>query len=326
MTKQADFKARVRARMARTGESYATARAHLLATPAAAGAARDQRRQTVPGIGARGWRSASCRGATSCTRARCPTCPTPSCGDPAPRSWTSSPDRASRSATGTLDEHRHGEYVLWFEADLYDQLQLVQILARLRALDVPPERITLICVGEHLGIAHFGGLGELTSEQLARLPATAATALTPAASSTRRAPGRPCARPTRAASAGSWPRRRAELRFVAEAFDRLSREYPSTRDGLSLTERRLLAAVADGAQTDGDAFVRAAAREARPFLGDTWAFDRLTRLATAPTPLLEATARRHAAAPHRGRPGGARRPAATTSPSTASTAGSAACT
>ncbi len=32
MTKQADFKARVRARMARTGESYATARAHLLAS------------------------------------------------------------------------------------------------------------------------------------------------------------------------------------------------------------------------------------------------------------------------------------------------------
>ena len=74
---------------------------------------------------------------------------------------------SSRSATALLAEHRHGEYVLWFEADLYDQLQLVQILARLRALDVPAERITLICVGEHLGIAHFGGLGELSSEQLA---------------------------------------------------------------------------------------------------------------------------------------------------------------
>ena len=69
---------------------------------------------------------------------------------------------------------------------------------------------------------------------------------------------------------------------MAEAFDRLSREYPSTRDGLSLTERRLLAAVADGAPTAGDAFVRFGAREARPFLGDTWAFDRMSRLAAAP--------------------------------------------
>ena len=42
-----------------------------------------------------------------------------------------------------------------------------------------------------------------------------------------------------------------ELRFVAEAFDRLGREYPSARDGLSLTERRILAAVHDGAATAG---------------------------------------------------------------------------
>ena len=188
----------------------------------------------------------------------------------------------------TLEKHRHGDYVLWFEADLYDQLQLVQILAQLHALNVPPERITLICIGEHLGIAHFGGLGELTSEQLARLPDTAAITLT--ATSLEHA--------TRA-----WAALRApdpsglneitaspsnELRFVAEAYDRLGREYPSTRDGLSLTERRLLAAVADGAQTRGEAFVRAAAREVRPFLGDASAFDRLDRMATARTPLLHA--------------------------------------
>jgi len=78
----------------------------------------------------------------------------------------------------------------------------------------------------------------------------------------------------------------AELRFLAEAFDRLSREYPSTREGLSLTERRILAAVAGGAPDAGAAFVRAAAKEARPFLGDTWCFDRMTRLATCEDPLL----------------------------------------
>ena len=63
--------------------------------------------------------------------------------------------------------------------------------------------------------------------------------------------------------------RSPELRFLAEAFDRLSREYPSTRDGLSLTERRILAAVAGGAETAGAAFEMVAAREPRPFLGDT---------------------------------------------------------
>jgi hypothetical protein len=200
-------------------------------------------------------------------------------------------DFAARDAT--LAGHRDATYVLWFEADLYDQLQLVQILARLRALHVRPERITLICVGEYAGIAHFGGLGELTGEQLARLPEIAAMPLTSAALehaaaawAAFRAPD-----PSGIAQIASTPSR--ELRFVAEAYDRLGREYPSARDGLSLTERRILAAVTGGG-TAGDAFVRGAARETRPFLGDTWCFERIARLLAASTPLL-ASARSGAA-------------------------------
>jgi hypothetical protein len=173
----------------------------------------------------------------------------------------------------TIEEHRHGEYVLWFEADLYDQLQLVQILAKLHELGVSADRITLISVGE----------------QLSRLPAVAATSLTTEnlEHATRAWAALRAPEPGGLAGIVDTPSR--ELRFVAEAFDRLSREYPSTRDGLSLTERRLLAAVAEGASTGGAAFVRCMAREARPFLGDTWAFDRLTRLAAAHTPLLAGT-------------------------------------
>lgn len=139
----------------------------------------------------------------------------------------------------TLATHRGGSFVLWFEADLYDQLQLIQILAKLRELGVPAGQITLICIGEHPGIAHFGGLGELSSEQLSRLPATAATTMTGSAMehaarawTALRAPD-----PLRLGSIVRTPS--PELRFLGEAFDRLSREYPSTRDGLSLTERRI---------------------------------------------------------------------------------------
>ncbi|HZM84852.1 MAG TPA: hypothetical protein VFC19_54715 [Candidatus Limnocylindrales bacterium] len=56
------------------------------------------------------------------------------------------------------------------------QLQVIQILARLAELGVPAQSITLICIGEHPGIARFGGLGELTAEQLRELPATNACA------------------------------------------------------------------------------------------------------------------------------------------------------
>jgi hypothetical protein len=193
-----------------------------------------------------------------------------------------------------LAANRGGAYVLWFEADLYDQLQIVQILARLADLGVPAERVTLICIGEYPGIAHFGGLGELSPEQLRELPGTAAAAsLTPAAMdlasrawSAFRAP-----QPTGLGNLAA--ERSPELRFLAEAFDRLSREYPSTRDGLSLTERRILAAVdAAGAGTPDDqrraasVFVAAARREIRPFLGDIWCFAAMDRLVRAPTALL----------------------------------------
>lgn len=224
-----------------------------------------------------------------------------------------------------IEANRRGEYRLWFEADLYDQLQLAQILSRLRGLEVPAERVTLICIGEHVGFARFGGLAELSSEQLRRLPDQVAVTLTAEALdlaarawAALRAPD-----PRGLAAIAGTPS--SGLRFLAEAFDRLGREYPSTRDGLSLTERRILAALADGPRSAAQTFVRAAARETRPFLGDTWCFDRMRRLAEAPSPLLRGPA--DGSSVELTRPaGGCSTATTTTSRATASTGGSAGCT
>jgi hypothetical protein len=186
-----------------------------------------------------------------------------------------------------LAANRDGEYLLWFEADLYDQLQIAQILAALGDLRVAPGRVTLVCIGEYPGIAHFGGLGELEPEQLGGLLGAAARLTADALD----------------LGAAAWAALRAdhpgglgeiaasrspELRFLGEAFDRLSREYPSTRDGLSLTERRLLAAtVMDDGAAAGAVFGRVGEREARPFLGDLFFFRAAARLATGPVPLVE---------------------------------------
>lgn len=306
MTKQADLKRRVRTRMAKTGESYATARSQILAErPDTAAAVHVDGWMTealhvsngdatdLPGTGLAErvlyWRDVLHEG------------PVPAVGPEELRRIRANfllqadcDDRAE--GTGMFAErdrvlaaNRDGEYVLWFEADLYDQLQIIQILDRLADLDVPAQRITLICIGEHAGIARFGGLGELTPEQLRELPATnACIRLTPAALE--------LATRAWAAFRASIPdglrtiaeTRSGELRFLGEAFDRLSREYPATRDGLSLTERRILAAVADGASDAETAFVRAGARETRPYLGDTWCFAMMDRMARTPVPLLDA--------------------------------------
>lgn len=131
-------------------------------------------------------------------------------------------------------------------------------------------------------------MGELGAEQLAELPARAAATLSADALELAAKAWGALRSLDPGGLAAIVAARSPELRFFGEAFDRLGREYPSTRDGLSLAERRLLAAVADGAQTAGEAFVRAAAREARPFLGDTWAFARLEGLAGVDVPLVEA--------------------------------------
>jgi hypothetical protein len=314
MTRQADLKRRVRARMARTGESYAAVRAQLLAARdrpdrdrlagslhvtngdvtvdllRRAGLARDAlawadvlHEGPVPaGLGAAGLR-----------RVRAEFIAGADGLDPA------AVRRRFEERDRVLAANRGGRYVLWFEADLYDQLQIAQILGALGDLGVAPGRVTLVCIGEYPGIAHFGGLGELEPGQFPGL-LDAATPLTAEALDL----GAAAWAALRAADpAGLGPiaaSRSRELRFLGQAFDRLSREYPSTRDGLSLTERRLLAATPDGPEGSGEprggapvggasagaVFARLGEREARPFLGDLFFFRIVARLATGRVPLL----------------------------------------
>jgi len=290
--------------MAKTGESYSTARAHLVGaagSPLTSALHVTNGDSTVDELRGTGlaerilvWRDALHEGPVPDTdpselrrvRANFLSTPDPHVDEDAAAAEHADALQLLTTRDQTLEANSAGRYVLWFEADLYDQLQLAEILARLAGLDVPAERITLICIGEYPGIAHFGGLGELDADQLRTLPAAAATRLSSEAlgfatqawtAFRSRIPDR------LGAIAASLC---TELRFLPEAFDRLSREYPSTRDGLSLTERRVLAAVAESANTAEEAFVASSRRESRPFLGDTWCFRRIAALANARSPLL----------------------------------------
>src|SRR5262249_49963422 len=71
------------------------------------------------------------------------------------------------SALATLGSHE--EVVLWFEFDLFCQLNLIYVLGKLRNYDLVGTRLSLICIGDFPGIDDFRGLGQLTAEQLASL-------------------------------------------------------------------------------------------------------------------------------------------------------------
>ncbi len=260
MTKQADFKRRVRARMAKTRESYAAARSKLIAgnpgmvpddssldwMPEALHVSNGDATD-VPGTGlARRvvyWHDVLHEG------------PVPEVAPAELRRirarYLVSQDGAGHSGVSrqlaerdqALEASRDGEYVLWFEADLYDQL---------RELPRTSACARLTPAALELATRAWAAFRAASPDSLGAIAAT----------------------------------RLGELRFLGEAFDRLSREYPATRDGLSLTERRVLAAVADSAPDAGTAFVRAWARETRPYLGDTTCFRRIDQLAQGPHPLL----------------------------------------
>ncbi len=188
MTKDAGFKQRVRARMERTGESYAAARSQL-----------DRRQSllhvtngdaTVDALRAAGfgepilpWRDNLHDG-------------------PVPAGMSDASLRAVRAhflAWESFGEYERiladfasrddrlagnvgGRFTLWFESDLYDQLQIVDVLRRLALLGCDPADVTIMTAS-----ATPGEFGRSPTELRDRQPSQ--QAISPRPSSWRTAPG-----------------------------------------------------------------------------------------------------------------------------------------
>jgi hypothetical protein len=173
--------------------------------------------------------------------------------------------------------------VLWFEHDLYDQLQLLDILALAHEARASPEAIV---VGTFPGKPSFRGLGELSAEELETLwpgrrdvPAESLRTANGVWTEIRRQTPKGLARRAEQDEHG--------LPFVQGALLRLLEELPAPADGLSATERTALRAIAAGASTAAAAFVAAQELELAPFLGDAWFFLALAELGRGPGRLVE---------------------------------------
>ena len=169
----------------------------------------------------------------------------------------------------------HDRVVLWFEADLYDQLQLIEVLDRL-ARD-PVEAVSLVGVD--------GYLTDHTPSELADLFA-----------------GRPAVTDAQLELASqAWAAFRSPdptaiellletdtspLPFLADALRRHLEQFPALDTGLARTERQILEAIAAGARTRDEVFARHQEREGRVFMGDTTLWSYLGRLCEGRAPLL----------------------------------------
>ena len=187
-------------------------------------------------------------------------------------------ERRDRQLRKALRDGR--ELVLWFEHDLYDQLQLLDVLALAAALAGSLEAIV---VDAFPGKPGFRGLGELTPDELETLwPArskvtTEMLAEAAAAWEAFRAP-------EPVALAELVPER---LSFLGAALDRLLEELPGVGDGLSRTERQALQVIASEELTPQRAFLATQGLEDAPFLGDSWFYRSLSALGQGDLRLLE---------------------------------------
>lgn len=147
------------------------------------------------------------------------------------------------------------ELVLWYEHDLFDQLNVIQLLTWIAAHVPASKPVSLVCVNQFPGRSRFRGLGELTPADIASL-LPQRTALT----ATQYRLAERAWQAFREPTPESLDRLRrddtAALPFLAAALTRFLQELPWTTDGLSRTERRLLRLAGAGPIALPDAFPR----------------------------------------------------------------------
>ena len=168
----------------------------------------------------------------------------------------------------------HTSIRLWFEHDLYDQLQLLQVLDALKgqALDVE-----LVQADDFLGhdtpdtIKRWQDLASPVTEAQYDLASKAWLAF-------------------RQETPSDWAKLLDEdtdvLPHLHAAVLRMLEELPSARSGISRTERHILEAVNEGAIMPGQIFKTCQSCEEAQFMGNWSFFERLDRLTHADHPAL----------------------------------------
>lgn len=154
----------------------------------------------------------------------------------------------------------YDKIILWFEPDLYDQLQLIQILAWFAKQDPtknPP--LTLICTHNYLSDC---SQQEILTLSLYEKPITAVhLALAKKVWSAFR-------EPTPLSWFGLLEEDTSSLPFLKDAIKRMLEEYPNTNNGLSRSEHEALLVIANGKEKPYEIFKAYQEQEEKKFMGD----------------------------------------------------------
>jgi hypothetical protein len=185
-------------------------------------------------------------------------------------------------------DDQYSELVLWYEHDLFDQLNLIQLLTRI-GRDCPIRKpVSLVSIDSYPGYENFKGLAELTPEEI----------------STLFKQRRPVTREQYAVASRAWDafrsqdRQRMEallgedtspLPFLARALRRYLDEAPAEAGGLTRSERRLLDQLEQGPVDIHTAWRRMHEGESAYYITDSSFWSLLKGLADRTPALIDIT-------------------------------------
>jgi len=173
---------------------------------------------------------------------------------------------------------QYEKVILWFEHDLYDQLQILQILDWYHQHQPIKPELVMICVDQYLGMLSPEQMATLNRYEQAVLEEQLELASKAWAAYRSATPEKWCAllqSDTRA------------LPYLDGAIARQLQEYPDCRTGLSRTARQALTLIAHGEKRPGRVFGLYQQTEERRFLGDASFWVMLHELLESSPPLLK---------------------------------------
>jgi len=194
--------------------------------------------------------------------------------------------RAQEERVARLSDH--DEVVLWFEPDLFGQVQLIYLLDKFAQTGLGQTSLSLICINEVPGITGFRGFGELSEEQLAELfPQRQAVTRSQLDLGAKAWQAYSCAQAT--GLIALLDSNTSALPYVKTALSKHLQRFPSIANGLGRIERVGLELVAKGHSNFRSLFPIFARREAEYGFGDAQFYLEMKRLGDAPTPALTFT-------------------------------------
>jgi len=169
------------------------------------------------------------------------------------------------------------EVVLWFEDDLYDQLQLIQLLDFFSRPPARNKKLSIIVVDGYIPPLSVAELQKLEAKR----PPVRQEQLDLAQRAWKAFGSKDPTSIEKLLDEST-----SALPYLARALTRELEEFPSTVNGLSRSEREALSAIRDGHNTPVAAFLEVAKKQESIFLGDLVFYSYLERLSGRDNPLV----------------------------------------